>query len=90
VPPSASLPYSALFGTVHDLDAVDRRLIDHVEERVDAAALRAVRVADAVDVTLTLLPVRPRTNTPAMLGLVRCRWTPDSSVMASATTVWRA
>src|SRR6188508_189946 len=34
---------------VHHLNAFDRRLIDQVQERVDTAALRAVRVAHAVD-----------------------------------------
>ena len=37
--------------------------------------------------TLTLFPVSPRTNTPAIVGLVCCRLTPVSPSTACATTV---
>jgi hypothetical protein len=40
---------------VHDFDAFERGLIDQVQEGVDAAALRAVRVADAVNKDVDLV-----------------------------------
>ena len=49
LPPSASLPYCALEGPRStSIDSSVVRL-DQIQERVDAAALRAVRVAHAVD-----------------------------------------
>ena len=49
LPPSASLPYCALEVPRSTSMPSSDGWIDEIEERVDAAALRAVRVADAVD-----------------------------------------
>src|SRR5262245_15473627 len=41
--------------TAHDPDGVERSRLDQIEECVDAAALRAIRVADSVDEDVDLV-----------------------------------
>ena len=59
LPPSASLPYCALDGPRTISIDVEHARLDQVEEGVDAAALRAVRVADAVHEDVDLVAGQP-------------------------------
>ena len=55
LPPSASLPYCALLGPRSTSTESSKRGIDQIEKRVDAAALRRGRIADAVDEDVDLV-----------------------------------
>ena len=84
LPPRASLPYSALEGP---------RTTSMPSSAAGSTRLKKVltppRCAEVVKrmpsmKTLTLVPVRPRTKKPPMVGLVRCTFRPTSSFAACA------